>query len=124
MISDGWTDDEIVNNYKPRFLHSLNALSECKQDKPVSTPGVVDMMDKPLAFNPTNYRTIGGSEADTILSQIMRELMEEKYLSKHGASLFATKAGLEMRKATDLYWKRTSNEKYDCDEDKPRLGPS
>src|SRR5690242_3108293 len=120
MVNVGWTEGETVKYYKPRFLHALNVLSDCKLDKPVTTPEVVEMMDKPAAFNPTSYKTIRKTEADAILSQIVGELIQEKYVSKSGDSLFATKAGLEKRNATDLYWKRTSHEIYDCDEDKPR----
>jgi hypothetical protein len=121
MINAGWTKDETVNHYKPRFLHALNALSDCKQDKPLTTPEVVVMMDKPPEFNPTGYKTIRDIEADAILSQILRELIEEKYVTMHDDLLFATNAGLEKRKSTDPYWKRTSNEIYDCDEGMPRL---
>jgi hypothetical protein len=116
MINLGWTDDETVHHHKPRFLHALNALSKCNLNKPVTAPEVVGMMDKPAAFNPTNYKTIRDTEADAILGQIVSELIEEDYLRKHGNSLFVTKAGLEKRKATDHYWKRTTNEMYDCDD--------
>jgi hypothetical protein len=90
-------------------------------DKPVTIPEVVNNMDKPAAFDPTKYKTIRDAEADAILGRILNELVAQRYLAKDGDSLFATKEGLEKRKALDLYWKRTSNEMYDCDEDKPRL---
>jgi len=115
MINAGWTKDETVNSYKPRFLHALNALSDCKLDKSVTAPEVVLMMDKPAEFNPTGYKTIRDIEADAILSQILRELIEEKYVSIRADLIFATNAGLEKRKSTDPYWKRTSHETYDCD---------
>ena len=121
MINAGWTKDETVNHYKPRFLHALNALSDCKLDKPLTTPEVVVMMDKPAEFNPTGYKTIRDIEADAILSQILRELIEEKYVTMHDDLLLATNAGLEKRKSTDPYWKRTSYEIYVCDEDTSRL---
>ena len=124
MINAGWTKDETVNHYKPRFLHALNALSDCKLDKALTAPEVVVMMDKPAGFNPTGYKTIRDIEADAILSQILSELIEEKYVRRYADSLFATDAGLEKRKSTDPYWKRTSCEIYDCDEDIPRLQPS
>ena len=117
MINAGWTKDETVSHYKPRFLHALNILSECKLDKPVTVPEVVLMMDKPAEFNPTGYKTIRDIEADAILSQILRELIEEKYVSMRADLIFATKAGLEKHKSTDPYWKRTSQEIYDCDSD-------
>ena len=115
MINAGWTAEETVNQYKPRFLHALNALSDCKLDKPVTIPEVVDMMDKPATFNPTGYRTIRDTEADTILSKLISILIGENYIAKHGDSLFATKGGIEKRLATDPYWKRTSSEIYYCD---------
>jgi hypothetical protein len=124
MINAGWTKDEIVSHYKPRILHALNALSDCKLDKPLTASEVVVMMDKPAEFNPTGYKTIRDVEADAILGQILRELMEEKYVSIRADLLFATNAGLEKRKSTDPYWKRTSYEIYDCDEEIPRLQPS
>ena len=123
MVSAGWKEEETVNHYKPRFLHALNALSNCKMDKPVTIPEVVDYMDKPAAFDPTEYKTIRDSEADAILHRIVNELVAQGYLAQDGDSLFATKVGLEKRKALD-YWKRTPNEKYDCDQDNPRLQPS
>ena len=123
MVSAGWKEEETVNHYKPRFLHALNALSDCKMDKPVTIPEVVNNMDKPAAFDPTKYKTIRDTEADVILSKIVNELLAERFLATDGDSLFATKDGLEKRKAIDLYWKKTSNEMYDCDEDKPRLQP-
>jgi len=79
------------------------------------------MMDKPAEFNPTGYKTIRDIEADAILSQILRELIEEKYVTMHDDLLLATNAGLEKRKSTDPYWKRTSYEIYVCDEDTSRL---
>ena len=124
MVSAGWTEEETVSHYKPRFLHALNALSDCKLDKSVTTPEVVDNMDKPAAFDPTGYETIKDTEADAILSKIVNELLAEGYLAKEGDSLFATEDGIEKRKAVDPYWKRRSNEIYDCSEDRPRLPPS
>ena len=121
MINAGWTKDETVSHYKPRFLHALNTLSDCKPDKPLTTPEVVVMMDKPTDFNPTGYKTIRDVEADVILSQIISELIEEKYVTMHDDLLFATNAGLKKRKSTVPYWKRTAYEIYDCDEDMPRL---
>lgn len=115
MTNAGWTENETVNQYKPRFLHALNVLSDCNLEKPVTLQEVVDMMDKPATFNPTGYNTIRDKEADVILSQIVSQLIEDNYLSKVGDSLFATKCGLEKRKATDPYWKRTTYEIYDCD---------
>lgn len=114
MINAGWTEDEIVIHYKPRFLHALNALSDCKLDKPLTTPKVVDMMDKPPDFNPTGYKTIRDSEADAILNRIISELIEEKHVTMRDDLLFATKTGLEKHKSIDPYWKRTSYEIYDC----------
>jgi hypothetical protein len=124
MINAGWTKDEIVSHYKPRFLHALNALSDCKLDKPLTTPEVVVMMDKPTDFNPTGYKTIRDIEADAILNRIITELIEVKYVTMQDDLLFATNTGLEKSKTTDPYWKRTSNEIYDCNEDRPRLQPS
>ncbi len=115
MINAGWTETETVNQYKPRLLHALNALSDCNLEKPVALQEVVDMIDKPAAFNPTRYKTIKDTEADAILNRIMSELIEENYLSKRGDSLFATTHGLEKRKATDPYWKKTTYETYDCE---------
>jgi hypothetical protein len=116
MINAGWTKDEIVSQYKPRFLHALNALSHCKLDKPLTTPEVVLMMDKPAQFNPEGYKTIRDNEADVILGQMLNELNEQEYVRMHADSIFATNEGLEKRTSTDPYWKRTSNETYDCDE--------
>jgi hypothetical protein len=116
MINAGWTKDEIVSQYKPRFLHALNALSDCKLDKPLIASEVVVMMDKPAQFNPDGYKTIRDSEASAILSQILSELANENYVRMHADSIFATNDGLEKSKSTDPYWKRTSNETYDCDE--------
>jgi len=123
MINAAWTEEETVNHYKPRFLHALNALSECKLYKPVTIPEVVDLMDKPAAFNPTGYKTVRAYEADAILNTAVDILLADDYLAKDGDSLFATKRGLEKRKATDSYWKRTSGETYECDEDTPQLQP-
>ena len=120
MINAGWTCDETISHYKPRFLHALNSLSDCKLDKPVNTPEIVVMMDKPAAFNPRGYKTIRDIEADTVLSQILSELIEENYAAMHDGSLFATRKGLDKRNSTDPYWKRTSYEIYNCDEDMPR----
>jgi len=114
MINAGWTVDETVSHYKPRFLHAMNALSDCKLDKHLTTPEVVDMMDKPPDFNPTGYKTIRDSEADTILNRIISELIEEKYVTIRDDLLFATKTGLEKHRSIDPYWKRTSYEIYDC----------
>lgn len=114
MINAGWTEDETVSHYKPRFLHALNALSDCKLDKPLTTPEVVVMMDKPAEFNSTGYRTIRNIEADAILNRIISELIEEKHVTMRNDLLFATKTGLEKRKSIDPYWKRTSYEIYDC----------
>lgn len=113
MINAGWTEDETVSHYKPRFLHALNALSDCKLDKPLTTPEVV-MMDKPAEFNPAGYKTIRDIEADAILNRIISELIEEKHVTMRNDLLFATKTGLEKRKSIDPYWKRTSYEIYDC----------
>lgn len=123
MINAGWSEEETVIQYKPRFLHALNILSDCKLNKPISILEVVDMMDKPAVFNPTGYKTIRSNEAYAILDKIMNELIIDNYLTKNDDLLFATTAGLEKRKATDAYWKTTSKEVYYCDEDRPRLQP-
>jgi len=123
MINAGWSEEETVIHYKPRFLHALNVLSECKLDKPVTILDVVDMMDKPAVFNPTRYETVRDTKATVILDKIMSELIIEHCLAKNADLLFATTFGLNKRKAKDLYWKRTSKEIYNCDEDSSRLQP-
>jgi hypothetical protein len=119
MINAGWTDKETMDRYLPRFLHALNLLSDCKLDNPVTASEVVIMMDKPAGFNPDGYKTIRDNAADTLLSQMVSRLQGKNYLAKVGDSLYATKDGLEKRRATDSYWKRSPKEVYDCDEDKP-----
>lgn len=117
MINAGWTEEETVNHYLPRFLHALNILSDCKLDKPVAASEVVIIIDKPAAFNPNDYKTIRDSEADNVISKIVSELLDKHYLAKAGDSFCATKDGLEKRIATDSYWKRSPKEMYDCDAD-------
>lgn len=119
MINADWTEEQTMDRYLPRFLHALNVLSDCKLDEPVAASEVVIMMDKPAGFNPDGYKTIRDIAADTVLSKIVSRLQNKNYLAKVGDSLFATKDGLEQRKATDFYWKRSSKEIYDCDEQNP-----
>ena len=117
MINADWTEEQTMDRYLPRFLHALNVLSDCKLDKPVVASEIVIMMDKPAGFNPGGYKTIRDIAADTVLSKIVSRLQNKNYLTKVGDSLFATKDGLEQCKATDFYWKRSSKEIYDCDEE-------
>lgn len=117
MINADWTEEQTMDRYLPRFLHALNVLSDCKLDEPVAASEVVIMMDKPAGFNPDGYKTIRDIAADTVLSKIVSRLQNKNYLAKVGDSLFATKDGLEQCKATDFYWKRSSKEIYDCDEE-------
>jgi hypothetical protein len=114
MINAGWMEVETVEHYVPRFLHALNALSECKTDKAIALSDIVIMMDKPAAFNPDSYKTLRGVEADAILSKVVGRLSEKNYVIQDGDSLYATKDGLQKREATDLYWKRSLKENYDC----------
>ena len=122
-VNIGWSDEEAMHHYAPRFLHALNSEAECRLDKPATVQDVVKKMALPAGFDPNQFELATPVKSDSIINRIIQSLETDRLIKRQGRVLFATEDGLAKRLARDDYWRRASTENYICDEDRPRMTP-